>query len=85
MTEPKQPKPLKMTRAEAQAIAAAARKLPEGVVSVRGQLHLSAELAVLFEGMTPGERGKMFEAGVREWAIWWADPEQNCEVRCSGC
>ena len=53
----------KMTRAESIAIAQSARKVPEGIVSDRGQLQFTPEQQQLFRSQSPSERGRTYALG----------------------
>jgi hypothetical protein len=53
----------KMTRREAIAIAQAARKIPEGLVSDRGQLQFTPDRQLLFRKQSSIERGATYSLG----------------------
>jgi hypothetical protein len=53
-----------MTRKQAAAIAAAARKLPDGVVIDRSTVHLSIDLLNVWRKLTPIERGNLIARGM---------------------
>lgn len=55
--------PRKLTRGEAVAVAQAARKLPEGVVSDRVHLQLSPPASAQLRKQNPAERGATYELG----------------------
>lgn len=57
------PKP-KMTRQQAAAIASAARKLPEGVVSDRVQIQSAISASEMLRKQTPAERGATYKTGL---------------------
>jgi hypothetical protein len=54
----------RMTRKQAAAIAAAARKLPDGVVIDRSTVHLSIDLLNVWRKLTPIERGNLIARGM---------------------
>ena len=54
----------KMTRQQAAAIASAARKLPEGVVSDRVQIQSAIATSETLRKQAPAERGATYETGL---------------------
>jgi hypothetical protein len=54
----------KMTRQQAAAIASAARKLPEGVVSDRVHIQSAIATSQAIRKQTPAERGATYETGL---------------------
>jgi hypothetical protein len=58
-------KPERMTRAEAAAIASAARRIPEDRSSCQVQINLPKCIMAAFQDLTPLQRGAIVELGMR--------------------